>query len=336
MYRNLTVTLRKSSERQMAEARHDHKYSVPRRNYPRIRESAFGLWSQALLSSTSAFALRKCSSTAHSEYDYIIIGLVLVVAPLQRDSQKTVALIETGVDESNNINTTSLLTAWSAIDDPKIDLDYRVKEYPSEFPVQRNDVCNPKGILVQQESEDARFTTRGENSIGGLHETFDNLARTFNDSSWSRDNMQKYWARVERNLYLTPPNPDHGFDGYIKTIRGPDEFQLDGTPNGKPSATPSSTKPDPLREDINSRVPLPHFRTQSPALGPATPTSPAHRFATGSRRIADAPNSKLHHHDRYAWRPESCFANLAARRSLRTLSGIGDRAQLKQFGIRTV
>ncbi|KAJ7738158.1 hypothetical protein B0H16DRAFT_1248252, partial [Mycena metata] len=45
------------------------------------------------------------------------------------------------------------------------------------------------------------------NNIGGLRQTFDNLAQMFNDRSWARDNMQSFYELLERNLYLTPPNP---------------------------------------------------------------------------------------------------------------------------------
>lgn len=57
------------------------------------------------------------------------------------------------------------------------------------------------------------------NNIGGLHQTFENLARIFDDRTWSRDNMQSFFKLLERNLYLTPPNPDHGFDGWLSTTR---------------------------------------------------------------------------------------------------------------------
>jgi choline dehydrogenase len=56
------------------------------------------------------------------------------------------------------------------------------------------------------------------NNIGGLRQTFDNLARMFDDRTWTRDNMQSFYGLLERNLYLTPPNPDHGFDGWLSTI----------------------------------------------------------------------------------------------------------------------
>ncbi|KAJ7814451.1 hypothetical protein B0H13DRAFT_1507369, partial [Mycena leptocephala] len=53
---------------------------------------------------------------------------------------------------------------------------------------------------------------------------FDKIARMFTDSTWTRDNMQSFYALLERNLYLTPPNPDHGFDGWLNTIRAPVNF----------------------------------------------------------------------------------------------------------------
>ncbi|KAJ6592337.1 hypothetical protein B0H19DRAFT_894771, partial [Mycena capillaripes] len=47
-----------------------------------------------------------------------------------------------------------------------------------------------------------------DNGIGGLRQIVDNVARMFTDSTWSRDNMQSFFALLERNLHLTPPNPN--------------------------------------------------------------------------------------------------------------------------------
>ncbi|KAG6827563.1 hypothetical protein H0H92_011286 [Tricholoma furcatifolium] len=56
------------------------------------------------------------------------------------------------------------------------------------------------------------------NIIAGTRQDFDGLAVTFNDTTWSRDNMQKYFRLIEDNLYLVPAlSPDHGFDGWLKT-----------------------------------------------------------------------------------------------------------------------
>ncbi|KAG6815548.1 hypothetical protein H0H87_000631 [Tephrocybe sp. NHM501043] len=55
------------------------------------------------------------------------------------------------------------------------------------------------------------------NIIAGTKTDFDGLAQTFNDSTWSRNNMQNYFRRIEHNLYLPANNTDHGFNGWLKT-----------------------------------------------------------------------------------------------------------------------
>ncbi|KAG6915226.1 hypothetical protein DXG01_012645 [Tephrocybe rancida] len=56
------------------------------------------------------------------------------------------------------------------------------------------------------------------NIIAGTRQDFDGLAATFNDQTWSRNNMQDYFRRIEHNLYLLPLlAPDHGFNGWLKT-----------------------------------------------------------------------------------------------------------------------
>lgn len=60
------------------------------------------------------------------------------------------------------------------------------------------------------------------NIISGTKSDFDDLADTFDDPTWSRDNMQTYFRRIEKNLYLSPQtSPDHGFDGWLKTSSTP-------------------------------------------------------------------------------------------------------------------
>jgi len=55
------------------------------------------------------------------------------------------------------------------------------------------------------------------NMITGLKTDFDGLATTFNDSSWSRENMQKYYQRIEHNIDSSVSPSDHGFNGWLKT-----------------------------------------------------------------------------------------------------------------------
>ena len=55
------------------------------------------------------------------------------------------------------------------------------------------------------------------NMVTGLKTDFDGLANTFNDPSWSRDNMQKYYQRIEHDLDPSASPSDHGFNGWLKT-----------------------------------------------------------------------------------------------------------------------
>ncbi|KAJ7118935.1 hypothetical protein C8R44DRAFT_625168, partial [Mycena epipterygia] len=58
------------------------------------------------------------------------------------------------------------------------------------------------------------------NIIGGTRTDFDDIAKTFDDPSWSRSNMQEYFKKIEMNQYILPPLltlGDHGFEGWLKT-----------------------------------------------------------------------------------------------------------------------
>lgn len=59
------------------------------------------------------------------------------------------------------------------------------------------------------------------NDIANMEGDFNDLAAMFNDSTWSYENMRKYFIRIENNLYLNKSDPDHGFDGWMKTSLNP-------------------------------------------------------------------------------------------------------------------
>jgi choline dehydrogenase len=63
--------------------------------------------------------------------------------------------------------------------------------------------------------------------VGETRGDFDNLAAKFNDPSWSYDSMRAYFKRIEHNLYFDKTNPDHGFDGWLKTSLNPTSILAD-------------------------------------------------------------------------------------------------------------
>lgn len=57
--------------------------------------------------------------------------------------------------------------------------------------------------------------------MGSTESNFNDLVNITNDSTWSYDNMWEYFKRIEHNLYLPPPNIDHGYTGWLKTNLNP-------------------------------------------------------------------------------------------------------------------
>jgi choline dehydrogenase len=65
------------------------------------------------------------------------------------------------------------------------------------------------------------------NIISGTKKDFDGLAKMFDDPTWSRENMQNYFRKLEKNLYSNPSlSPEHGFDGWLKTSTVPIDVLL--------------------------------------------------------------------------------------------------------------
>ncbi|KAJ7270565.1 hypothetical protein C8J57DRAFT_1322068 [Mycena rebaudengoi] len=152
------------------------------------------------------------------------------------------------------MNTTLSSLYWDAIEDSTIDLNYTISEYPHDFPIQRNNIWYPRPSAIGG----CTIHNAMLNSIGGLRQIFDNIAQMFTDNTWSRDNMQSFYALLEQNLYLTPPSPDHGFDGWLNTIRAPVNFSSTD-PQWEAIGTAVIDASGPVIKDPKSHLPLPHF-----------------------------------------------------------------------------
>jgi choline dehydrogenase len=67
-------------------------------------------------------------------------------------------------------------------------------------------------------------------NIVGTKYDFDTLAQTLNDSSWSDDNMRKYFVKLENNLYMDPAQGEplgHGYNGWLYTDNPPIDIVTD-------------------------------------------------------------------------------------------------------------
>jgi len=50
---------------------------------------------------------------------------------------------------------------------------------------------------------------------------FEFIAQLTGDSSWSAENMRSYFTKMEKNQYLLPGQPGHGYDGWLTTENAP-------------------------------------------------------------------------------------------------------------------
>uniref|UniRef100_A0A0W0FI94 Glucose-methanol-choline oxidoreductase N-terminal domain-containing protein n=1 Tax=Moniliophthora roreri TaxID=221103 RepID=A0A0W0FI94_MONRR len=134
------------------------------------------------------------SSDTGAEYDYVVVGAGAGGGPV------AARLAENGYS------------------DPQLDLNYTLNEYPSDFPIQKNDQWYPRARGIGGSTLHNALI----NIIAATRPDFDGLASMFNDPTWSRDNMQEIFKRIEHNTNLGLPLPlEHGFGGWLKTSLNP-------------------------------------------------------------------------------------------------------------------
>ncbi|KAG6916041.1 hypothetical protein DXG01_008665 [Tephrocybe rancida] len=185
------------------------------------------IWVLCFVIGIARAALSACPNIDDADYDFIVVGAGAGGGPLASRLAETgysVLLIDAGHD-TVNVNTTIPGFNLRSLEDPQIDLNYTYDEYPDGFSVERNDGWYPRARALGGSTVHNAMI----NIIAGTRQDFDGLAATFNDKTWSRNNMQEYFRRIEHNLYLLPLlAPDHGFNGWLKTSTLPlDVFVAD-------------------------------------------------------------------------------------------------------------
>ncbi|KAJ6577050.1 hypothetical protein DFH09DRAFT_1361354 [Mycena vulgaris] len=164
-------------------------------------------------------SLPACEDTSQSEFDFVVVGAGVGGGPLAArlaENGFSVFLVDAGHDVVN-VNTTIPFYFGRAVEDPQLELNYTYDEYSpgSKFP--RNDAWYPRARGIGGSTIHNALI----NNIADTERDFDNLASMFNDSTWSYKNMRSYFKRIEHNLDFKESNPDHGFDGWLKTSLNP-------------------------------------------------------------------------------------------------------------------
>lgn len=160
--------------------------------------------------------------------EYIVIGSGAGGGPLAVNLAKAghkVVLFEAGgYNDAEDVSSVPLFL--NVVEDPRVKWDYFVRHYADEG-LQSQDtkyVPEQKGVLYPRVGSlggctvhSAMFTFYPNNS------DWDQIAQITGDSSWSAENMRKYFERIEQCNYVPRPssgegNPTrHGFDGWLTT-----------------------------------------------------------------------------------------------------------------------
>ncbi|KAJ7253490.1 hypothetical protein C8J57DRAFT_1722385 [Mycena rebaudengoi] len=170
-------------------------------------------------------SLPGCPDPSAADVDFVVVGAGAGGGPVAAglaESGYSVLVVDAGHDV-NNVNTTIPFYFGRAVEDPQSELNYTLSEYSPGAKFPRNDIWYPRArALGGSTIHNAHL-----NNIAATERDFDDLARMFHDISWTYKEMRTYFKRLEHNLYLNNSDPDHGFDGWLKTSLNPTSILAD-------------------------------------------------------------------------------------------------------------
>ncbi|KAK0653148.1 choline dehydrogenase-like protein [Cercophora newfieldiana] len=251
----------------------------------------------------------------HDEtYDYIVVGSgpggTPVATELARNGY-SVLLMDAGDDQRANLNTSvSIVLADVAAEDETLRWDYFVRYHADDEIANSNryptwETVEGDHYVGQDPPEGAKFLGiyyPRAGTLGGCsaHNAgavmvpadnfWDHIANITGDEGWglttfSHENMRRYFVQFENNTYLPPGTPGHGFDGWLATSI---PRNIDGLAESRPEqfeiyrqlATALGHNPedllDRMRTDANSIDP---YRDQQHGIF----NFPFHNTALGNR-----------------------------------------------------
>ncbi|KAH8902213.1 choline dehydrogenase [Coniochaeta sp. PMI_546] len=177
-------------------------------------------------------------------YEYIVVGSGAgggpVASRLALAGHKTL-LIEAGDDQGANVNYTVPAYNAKSSEDDALAWDFFVRHYADEQRQARDyktSYDTPDGGVYTGLSPPPGSKMKGTlyprtGTLGGCtahnamvtiypHQSdFEYMATLTGDASWAPANMRKYFTRLERNHYLLPGMPGHGYQGWLQTETAP-------------------------------------------------------------------------------------------------------------------
>ncbi len=170
-------------------------------------------------------------------YEYIVVGSGAgggpLAARLAMAGHKTL-LIEAGDDYGSDVNYTVPAYHAKSTEDDRMSWDFYVRHYANDTQQARDwktSYDTPSGDIYTGPDPPPGSTIKGTlyprtGTLGGctahnamvfvypFQSDFGQIAALTNDSSWSPNNMRKYFARLEKKQYLQGLPKGHGFDGW--------------------------------------------------------------------------------------------------------------------------
>lgn len=177
-------------------------------------------------------------------YEYVVVGSGAgggpLAARLALAGHKTL-LIEAGDDQGENFNYTIPAYSARASEDEKLSWNFFVHHYEDDERQAldfKTSYETPDGGLYTGLSPPEGSTLKGTlyprtGTLGGCtahnaliavypHQSdFEYISTLTGDSSWTPDNMRKYFTKLERNRYLLPGAMGHGYEGWLSTETAP-------------------------------------------------------------------------------------------------------------------
>jgi len=150
-------------------------------------------------------------------------------------------LIEAGDDQGANINYTVPAYNARVSEDPNLAWNFFVRHYADEKRQARDfkttyqtsdggeytGLSPPAGSTMKGTLYPRTGTLGGCTAHNALiaiypHQSdFENIASITGDSSWSPENMRKYFVKLENNMHLLPGAEGHGYNGWLGTSYAP-------------------------------------------------------------------------------------------------------------------
>jgi choline dehydrogenase len=165
-----------------------------------------------------------CRASRSTEVDYVVIGSGAGGGPVACNLARagyTVALLEAGGDPAASWTRDVPALHPAASEDPELRWDFFVRTYEREEQLRRNPRFVPArgGILYPRAGTLGGCTAHNAMITLCPHNSdWDAIAATFDDASWSAENMRRYFERLEHCDYAPASQASgHGDRGWLHT-----------------------------------------------------------------------------------------------------------------------